>query len=84
MYLYYCITLNLHIEIKTMEKKIYSRPTISETRLDSEINLVLMSCVQGDPGCSPTFPNFGMGLDGTNETDGNGISQFMNPLKWFR
>jgi hypothetical protein len=64
--------------MKTMEKKIYSRPIISETKLDSEINLVLMS-----PG-SPPPTTGGMSLDGTNETDGSGISQFMNPLKWFR
>jgi hypothetical protein len=59
-----------------MEKKIYTCPSITETRLDSEINLVLMS-----PG---TPPPGGMTLDGTNETDGSGIFQFMNPLKWFR
>lgn len=62
--------------MNNMEKKIYSRPTISQTRLDSEINLVLMS--------GPTPPFTGMTLDGTNETDGSEISQFMNPLKWFR
>jgi hypothetical protein len=61
-----------------MEKKIYSRPTISETKLDSEINLVLMS--------SPTTYGNGqfMGVEESNQTDGSGISQFMNPLKWFR
>jgi len=74
MYLYYCITLNLHIEMKTMEKKIYSLPTISIIKLDSEINVLLISPT-GDPG---------MTLDQSNETDGTGISQFMNPLKWFR
>ena len=67
-----------------MEKKIYSRPTILETRLDSEINLVMASCQAGDPGCGTNGTSFQMGLDGTNETDGSGISQFMNPLKWFR
>ena len=64
-----------------MEKKIYSRPTISETKLDNEINLVLMS---GTPPSGGGMPAPGMGLDNTNETDGSGISQFMNPLKWFR
>ena len=69
-------TLNSLHEMNNMEKKIYSRPIISETKLDSEINLVLMS-----PG---TPPPGGLMLDNTNETDGTGISQFMNPLKWFR
>jgi hypothetical protein len=70
------MTLNLQIEMRTMEKKNYSRPRISMTSLDSDINLVLMS--------PPVGPSGGMALDGTNETDGSGISQFMNPLKWFR
>jgi len=70
-------TLNSHNEMNNMEKKIYSRPAIYQTRLDSEINLVLMS----PPSNGPTGS---MGMDGTNETDGTGISQFMNPLKWFR
>jgi hypothetical protein len=63
-----------------MEKKIYTCPSITQTRLDSEINLVLMSCAPGNTNCGQGL----MGLDGTNETDGTGISQFMNPLKWFR
>ena len=66
--------LNLQNEINKMEKKIYSRPAISETKIDSEIILMQSS------GADFT----GMGLDQTNETDGTGISQFMNPLKWFR
>jgi hypothetical protein len=36
-----------------MEKKLYTRPTISETKLDTDINLVLMSVVitpPEDPG----------------------------------
>jgi len=70
-------TLNSHNEMNSMEKKIYSRPTISETRLDSEINLVLMS--PGEPGCPGC-----MQTEQDNQTDGTGISQFMNPLKWFR
>ena len=70
-------TLNLQNEMNNMEKKIYLRPTISDTRLDSEINLVLMS----NPS---TNTPFGMGMDESNQTDGTGISQFMNPLKWFR
>ena len=71
-------TLNSQIEMNIMEKKIYTCPSITETRLDSEINLVLMSPVNPPPTTG------GMTLDGTNETDGSGISQFMNPLKWFR
>jgi hypothetical protein len=67
--------------MKTMEKKIYSRPTISEIKLDSEINLVLMS-ISGSVNTGST--NVGMGLDESNETNGDQISQFMNPLKWFR
>ena len=67
--------------MNNMEKKIYSRPTISETRLDSEINLVLMS-IGGSVNTGST--NVGMGLDESNETNGDQISQFMNPLKWFR
>lgn len=64
--------------MNNMEKKLYSRPTISETRLDSDINLVLMSIdgfVDGEPS---------MILDQSNETNGDIVSQFMNPLKWFR
>ena len=70
-------TFNLQHKMNNMEKKIYSRPTISETKLDSEINLVLMS---------PTTYGNGqfMGVEESNQTDGSGISQFMNPLKWFR
>jgi len=67
-------TLNSLNEMNTMDKKAYHRPTISETKLDSEINVFLFS--------NP--PTGGMTLDGTNETDGSGISQFMNPLKWFK
>ena len=70
-------TLNSQNEMNNMEKKIYSRPTISETRLDSEINVLMVS----NPANPPAS---GMMMDGTNETDGSGISQFMNPLKWFR
>ena len=72
-------TLNSQNEMNNMEKKKYSRPTISETRLDSEINVLMVSNPTNPPGGSG-----GMTLDGTNETDGSGISQFMNPLKWFR
>ena len=60
--------------MNNMEKKIYSRPTISETKLDTQINVFLNS-VYG--------PGF-MSQEETNQTDGSGISQFMNPLKWFR
>lgn len=65
--------------MNNMEKKLYSRPTISETRLDSEINLVLMS-----PGGNVQNEPSGMTLDQSNETNGDIVSQFMNPLKWFR
>lgn len=69
--------LNSPNDTNLMEKKTYSRPTISETKLDSEINLVLMS--------PSTYGNGQfMGVDESNQTDGSGISQFMNPLKWFR
>jgi hypothetical protein len=57
-----------------MEKKIYLAPKISETKLDSEINLVLMSDAPNDP----------MMMIESNQTDGTDISQFMNPLKWFK
>jgi hypothetical protein len=67
--------------MKTMEKKIYSRPTISEIKLDSEINLVMQS-IGGSVDAGST--NVGMGLDESNETNGDIVSQFMNPLKWFR
>ena len=72
-------TLNSLNEMNTMDKKSYHRPTISETKLDAEINLVLMSIggnVQNEPS--------GMTLDQSNETNGDIISQFMNPLKWFK
>jgi hypothetical protein len=65
-----------------MEKKIYSRPSVSETKLDSEIILMQISG-QGGVSTSNTG-GLGMGMDETNQTDGTGISQFMNPLKWFR
>ena len=58
-----------------MEKRTYTRPTISETKLDVDINLVLMS---------PPAQFLGMTVDESNETDGDQISQFINPLKWFR
>ena len=65
-----------------MEKKIYSRPSVSETKLDSEIILMQIS---GEGGVSTSNTgNVGMGLDETNETNGDIVSQFMNPLKWFR
>ena len=63
--------------MNTMDKKSYHRPTISETKLDAEINLVLMSL-----GNIQTEPS--MTLDQSNETNGDIISQFMNPLKWFK
>lgn len=64
-----------------MEKRKYSRPTISETKLDSEMNIFLQS-IGGSVNTSQT--NVGMSLDESNETNGDVISQFMNPLKWFR
>lgn len=70
-------TLNSLNEMNTMDKKSYHRPTISETKLDAEINLVLMSL-----GNIQTEPS--MTLDQSNETNGDIISQFMNPLKWFK
>ena len=70
-------TLNSLNEMNTMDKKAYHRPTISETKLDAEINLVLMSL-----GNIQTEPS--MTLDQSNETNGDIISQFMNPLKWFK
>ena len=66
-------TLNSQNEMNNMEKKIYSRPTISLTRLDSDINVLLVS----DPIVESQMLE-------TNQTDGTDISQFMNPLKWFR
>ena len=68
--------LNSLNEMNTMDKKAYHRPTISETKLDAEINILLFS--------EDGIPTGGMTLDQTNETDGTGISQFMNPLKWFK
>lgn len=62
--------------MSVMNKKVYSTPLIIETKLDSEINLVLMS--------PPVTPTPGMTLDQSNETNGDLISQFMNPLKWFK
>ena len=67
--------------MNNMEKKVYSRPTISETKLDSEMNIFLQS-IGGSVTTDQT--NVGMGLDQSNETNGDVISQFMNPLKWFR
>jgi len=61
--------------MNNMEKKIYSRPTISETKLDSDINVFLQSPAPDDPG---------MMMNESNQTDGTDISQFMNPLKWFK
>jgi hypothetical protein len=74
-------TLNSPNEMNNMKKKIYSCPKIFLTNLDSEINILLCSV---PANCTGLGDESGMGLDGTNETDGLGISQFMNPLKWFR
>ena len=75
-------TLNSQNEMNNMEKKLYSRPTIAETKLDSDINLVMESIV--DSVDTSSTGGIGMGMDETNETNGDQISQFMNPLKWFR
>lgn len=42
-------TINSQNEINNMEKKLYSRPTISETKLDNEINVLLCSVQPCDP-----------------------------------
>ena len=68
-------TLNSRNQMNNMEKKVYNSPLVTEIKLDSMINVLLVS-VQP--------PVSGMTLEETNETDGSGISQFMNPLKWFR
>lgn len=63
--------------MKIMEKKTYIRPSIAETKLDAEINVLMDST-------PPVNFDTGMSLDQSNETNGDMISQFMNPLKWFR
>ncbi len=67
-------TLNSQNEMNNMEKKIYSRPTISETKLDSEINLVLMSGGATESG-APCEDEFGNIVP---------CPGFINPFKWFR
>jgi len=70
--------------MKIMLKKIYTAPKITETRLDADINILLASCGTPSQTGGDCSGFSGMILGGSNETDGEGISQFMNPLKWFR
>jgi hypothetical protein len=57
-------------------KKKYCNPTITKIKLDTEMNLVLMSTPYGDPELQMMMES--------EETDGGIYSQFMNPLKWFK
>ena len=57
-----------------MKKRLYKKPQCIQTKLDSEINLVLMSNPPEDPQM----------FMGNSTTDGGTDFQFMNPLKWFR
>ena len=57
-----------------MQKRLYTPPRITQTKLDNEINLVLMSNPPEDPQM----------FMGNSTTDGGTDFQFMNPLKWFR
>ena len=68
-------TLNSQNEMNNMEKKIYSRPTISETKLDSEINLVLMSGGGATEGGAPCEDEFGNTVP---------CPGFINPFKWLK
>ena len=57
--------------MKIMEKKKYNKPRVNTTKLDSVINLVMMSCIdENDPDCEPTVPAY--------------PTEFLNPLKWFK
>jgi hypothetical protein len=55
-----------------MEKKIYNKPEVNQTKLDSSINILLVSCLPEDFPCNgQEVPN----------PDGE---IFMNPFKWFK
>lgn len=71
-------TLNSQNEMNNMEKKIYSRPTISETRLDSEINLVLMS-----PG-SESGACYDNSVPPVQINCTTGLPLFLDPFKWLK
>ncbi len=59
-----------------MEKKRYNKPEVTNTKLDSSINLVLMSP-------DGVAPNNGPGVD--NNPDGTPVTApFINPFKWFK
>lgn len=61
-----------------MEKKKYNKPEVKNTKLDSSINLVLMSANDPiDPNCTPNTPSCPTpppALPG----------DFINPFKWFK
>jgi hypothetical protein len=63
-------TLNLQNEMNNMEKKKYIQPSVAATKLDSDINLVLMS---------PTGENTCW-----DEASQSYITCFINPLKRFK
>ncbi len=55
-----------------MEKKIYNKPEVKQTKLDSSINILLVSCLPQDEPCN-----------GPVTTDPEG-EIFINPFKWLK
>jgi hypothetical protein len=60
--------------------KKYCAPKITCQRIDTEINLVLMSEITPPP--DPEMMLMMEEMD--QETNGGIYSQFMNPMKWFK
>jgi hypothetical protein len=60
--------------------KKYYAPKITCQRIDTEINLVLMSEITPPP--DPEMMLMMEEMD--QETNGGVFSQFMNPMKWFK
>lgn len=58
--------------MKIMEKKKYNKPEVCHTRLDSSINILLVSCLPADYPCNgQEVPN----------PEGE---IFINPFKWLK
>jgi hypothetical protein len=60
-----------------MEKKKYNKPEVCHTRLDSSINILLVSCLPADYPCN--------GQEGTTGLEGEPVvNGFLNPFKWLK
>lgn len=68
------ILLHLNKIVSLIERRRYNRPKVESTKLDSSINLVLMSAGQ-DVGPPP---------DGIIIPNEEPVNSFINPFKWFK